>query len=393
MTPASRPHVLIAGGGVAAVEALLALRVHVGHTVSVELLAPEKEFVYRPASVAEPFGRGEARRFSLREIAGEHGAALRRGELTAVDTERAVAVTSAGDELSYDMLLVAVGAQPEEALPGAIAFRGPADTPAMARLLEEIERGEVARVVFALPADAPWPLPLYELAVMTAAHAIAHRPSVEIVLVTPEEEPLEVFGPEASDAVTELLHRHTVEVRTLSRPVAFDDGVLHLAGAVQLAADRVITLPSLAGPRIPGLPHDAAGFIPVDRHGLVQGEDDVYAAGDVVAFPLKQGGLAAQQADAAAEPQSIHARSGRLYVDCCSLRASRCTCGPSRARRGTRRKRPRHQERSPDRAPESAARSPPPRLVRCGGRPARSLAATWRRTWPRRDRCRSGPRR
>jgi sulfide:quinone oxidoreductase len=33
----------------------------------------------------------------------------------------------------------------------------------------------------------------------------------------------------------------------------------------------------------------------------VRGLDDVFAAGDVTAFPLKQGGLAAQQADAVAE--------------------------------------------------------------------------------------------
>jgi hypothetical protein len=69
---ARRPQVLIAGGGgVAAVEALLALRVHVGHMVAVELLAPEDEFVYRPSSVAEAFGRGEARRFSLTRLFDE----------------------------------------------------------------------------------------------------------------------------------------------------------------------------------------------------------------------------------------------------------------------------------------------------------------------------------
>jgi sulfide:quinone oxidoreductase len=61
---------------------------------------------------------------------------------------------------------------------------------------------------------------------------------------------------------------------------------------------------------LPGLPHDEAGFVPVDEHGSVLGCQDVFAAGDVTAFPLKHGGLAAQQADAVAEV--IAARLGTV---------------------------------------------------------------------------------
>jgi sulfide:quinone oxidoreductase len=52
---------------------------------------------------------------------------------------------------------------------------------------------------------------------------------------------------------------------------------------------------------VPGLPCDDAGFIRVDEHCRVIGVDDVYAAGDGTSFPVKQGGIGAQQADAAAE--------------------------------------------------------------------------------------------
>jgi sulfide:quinone oxidoreductase len=79
-------------------------------------------------------------------------------------------------------------------------------------------------------------------------------------------------------------------------------------GGEQLGLDRVVTLPTLAGPAIPGLPHDADGFLPVDRHGRVAGAPEVYAAGDVTNHRVKQGGLASQQADAAAE--AIAARAG-----------------------------------------------------------------------------------
>ena len=68
----------------------------------------------------------------------------------------------------------------------------------------------------------------------------------------------------------------------------------------ELAADHVVALPRLEGPEIEGLPQDENGFLPTDRHGRVGELFDVYAAGDATTFPIKQGGLAAQQADAVA---------------------------------------------------------------------------------------------
>jgi len=67
------------------------------------------------------------------------------------------------------------------------------------------------------------------------------------------------------------------------------------------SADRVVALPRAAGRFVEGLPHDREGFVPVDRHGVVDGLERVYAAGDITTFAFKQGGLATQQADAAAE--------------------------------------------------------------------------------------------
>ena len=56
-------HVVIAGGGVAGVEALLALSALAEGLVDVELVSPTDEFVYRPLLVAEPFGAAAARRW------------------------------------------------------------------------------------------------------------------------------------------------------------------------------------------------------------------------------------------------------------------------------------------------------------------------------------------
>lgn len=294
--------VLIAGGGVAALEAALALQAHAADLVDVELVAPEPRFWYRPVAVAEPFGLGDVRHFDLPELARAAGATHTPGALVGVDAQRHLAHLSTENEVEYDVLVIACGAVPVEAVPGALNFRGPADSEKLADVLAELRAGRARRVVFAVPSGATWSLPVVELALMTAAHAADHElPGVELTLVTPEAEPLQLFGAEAAASVRRLLDRHGVAVHAGASPLEVVDGELRLDPDGSIAADHVVALPRLRGPRIDGVPQDADGFIPVDAHGRVQGIPDVFAAGDVTSFPVKQGGIAAQQADAAAD--------------------------------------------------------------------------------------------
>jgi sulfide:quinone oxidoreductase len=294
--------VLVAGGGVAALEATLALRALAEERVAVELLAPDPRFWYRPLSVAEPFKLGEAGHLELSKFAAETGATFSTGELVSVDTARALAYTAPGGALPYDALLIACGAQPKPALEGALTFRGPADVERIERLLAEIEGGDARRVAFAIPPGAVWSLPAYELALMTAAWLASRGiEGVGLALVTPEHEPLHLFGRDASDAVCALLDERGIALHTGAYPVEARAGELLLVGGGIIPADRVVALPRLQGPRIGGIPQTSEGFIPVDLHGRLRGVAKVYAAGDITRFPVKQGGIAAQQADAAAE--------------------------------------------------------------------------------------------
>jgi sulfide:quinone oxidoreductase len=303
------PDVLIAGGGVAALEAALALRALGEGGIRVELLAPEPQFWYRPLAVAEPFALGEVRHFDLAELAAEAGATLSYGRLVSVDAARHIAYTASGGAVSYSMLLIACGAAPRPAVDGALTFRGPADTERIEHLLAEIEAGEVRRVAFAVPAGAVWSLPVYELVLLTAGWLAARgMDHVKLALVTPEVEPLHLFGDEPSAAVRALLEEREIAVHTQSYPAEAREGELLLVGGDVLPADRVVALPRLQGQRIGGVAQTFEGFIPVDPHGRVIGTSDVYAAGDITTFTVKQGGLAAQQAEAAAE--SIAAASG-----------------------------------------------------------------------------------
>jgi sulfide:quinone oxidoreductase len=293
--------VVIAGAGVAGLEAALALRHLAGDLVAAELVAPETEFTYRPLAVAEPFRVGEVSRFPLASLAEGAGAALRQGTLAGVDPEQKVVTLEGGATVVFDAFVLALGAQPRAAVVGALTFRGPQDGPALAALLERATAGSIRRIAFVVPAGGSWPLPLYELALMTAGYLTDHGTrGIDIVLITPEERPLAVFGGEASAAVRELLELRGIELKTAAAAVAWQEGIVSIAGDAAVEADAAVALPQLLGPAVQGLPHDGAGFVPTDTEGRVPGTSDIYAAGDATQFRPKQGGLAAQQADAVA---------------------------------------------------------------------------------------------
>jgi sulfide:quinone oxidoreductase len=296
----NRYHVLIAGGGVAALEAMVGLRTLAQERVDIELLAPDRDFFYRPLAVTEPFGTGEALRFDIRALATGCGARHRLGSLAAVSAGKHRATTGHGEQITYDALLLATGARQYIAVPGALTYRGSQDSPAFSRVLAEALFGEVTSLAFVVPSRVTWPLPLYELALQTATRLADERIETRIVLLTPEEAPLGVFGQAGSELVAKLLADKGIELQLGVHVDKFDRGLVHLVPGPPVPAERAIALPGLRGIPIAGIPADSTGFVHIDAHARVKDRGDVYAAGDGTSFPVKQGGLAAQMADAAA---------------------------------------------------------------------------------------------
>jgi len=293
-----RLRVVIVGGGVGALETMLALHDLAGGRVDATLLSPETEFRYRPASVALPFGRGQVHRFAISDAAAAADTRHMPAALDRIDATEHLAFTDTDGTIPYDVSVIACGAQRVPALPGALVFRGEEDVDSMKELLEGIDAGAVKRVIFAVPSTVSWQLPLYELALLTATHVGERRIlGVKLELVTPESRPLAEFGGDASTAVEQLLGELGIVVHTSTHPVRVHDRGLDVVPSGTLAADRVVSVPHARGVPIAGLPHDREGFLPVDDRGRVRGLDDVFAVGDVTDFPIKQGGIAAGQAD------------------------------------------------------------------------------------------------
>jgi sulfide:quinone oxidoreductase len=309
-SPSDKLRVCIVGGGVAAIEAALALAQLAPEQTDVTMIAPNPEFVYRPMTVTEPFSYAGARHYPLARIIADAGARLLTDELAWIEPDRSTIHTKAEKAIEYDALVLALGAHASPRYAHGITIDDRRLDETLHGLIQDIEGGYIHSLAFVSPGRMVWPLPLYELALMTAARAYDMQVELATTIVTPEDSPLGIFGQAASDAVTELLARAKIETIT-SAYAEVPDGreVVINPGDRRLAVDRVIALPELYGPRLRGIPVGENGFIRVDAHSRVRDvSGNVYAAGDAIEFPIKQGGLGAQQADAAAE--SIAALAG-----------------------------------------------------------------------------------
>ena len=296
--------VVICGGGIAAAEGLLRLRQLAGDSVDVEMVAPNEELVYRPMAVRQPFAFGPPRRYPLRRIARDTDTEWSRDSLAWVDPSANTIHTAGGRQIHYDALLVAVGARQVEPYEHVATFRDADADAAYQGIVQDIEGGYTSRLAFIQPVGPVWPLPLYELALMTAERAESMDiRDLRLSLVTPEPRPLAVFGTAVSEVVTNRLARAGVKVYTdsLAKVPAKRKLVIQPQN-VELEDQRIVTMPRVAGPSIRGLPGGGAhGFIPIDKHCAVPGTGGrVFAAGDAANYPIKHGGLGAQMADTAA---------------------------------------------------------------------------------------------
>jgi sulfide:quinone oxidoreductase len=308
-TSPAKLRVVIVGGGVAALEAALALADLAPDTTDVSLIAPNGEFVYRPMTVREPFAYSAAHRYPLAQIVRDAGARLISGELGWIDPVTRTVHTKDEESLEYDALVLALGATVTKRYQHALTLDDRDLDETMHGLLQDVEGDYIHKLAFVAPGRIAWPLPLYELALMTAGRAYDMGIALQTTIVTPEDSPLAIFGQAASDAVDALLAGAGIETITSAYAEVPRPGevVIH-PGDRHLEVDRVVALPELVGPAVRGVPLGEHGFIRVDPFCRVPGVERIFAAGDATEFPIKQGGIGAQQADTVAE--SIAALAG-----------------------------------------------------------------------------------
>jgi sulfide:quinone oxidoreductase len=162
-------HVVVVGGGVAGLEGLLAVRGYAGDRVDLTLVAADPDFTYRPLAVAEPFALGHAYRVPLMQFADDAGAQLVVDAAVGVDDVARELRLRDGGARSFDALLVVPGARPVHGVEGATTWWPGGDPEVYGGLLRDMDEGYAKRIAIVVPPGAVWPLPAYELALMTAA--------------------------------------------------------------------------------------------------------------------------------------------------------------------------------------------------------------------------------
>lgn len=301
--------VVIAGGGIAALELALALDDLASDRVRTLLIAPSSDFAYRSYAVREPFAYAPPKRYPLQRIVQDVGAELIADQLAWVQPRSRTIHTAGGERIEYGALAIAVGAQPRPRYKHALTIDDSRLDEILHGLVQDVEEGFVQRLAFVVPPRMGWPLPVYELALMIGSRAYDMNVSLQITIVTPEDAPLAIFGSGASDAVGGLLSDAGVEIVTSSYAEVSAPGEISIdPGGRCLKVDRIVALPELYGPAVRGVPCGPHGFLKVDLYGRVPDVGPIFAAGDAVDFAIKHGGISSQQADVAA--RSIAALAG-----------------------------------------------------------------------------------
>ena len=298
----ARPVVCVVGAGTAGLEALLSAREELGPSAELRLIAPEREFRYRPksASLFRPAGEGS---LAIGDLVAEVGATWVKSSAEAVYQAERTVLTRDGDTVDFDYLLLAPGTRSKRALrQGYLWVRG-GDPSFLDRIIQGLLAGEARSVAVAVPRGARWPLPAYELALVLSWSTAGT--GARITLITTEERPLGALGAAAADVVARELDAAGVEaiagveVADGRSGDGADSVCVRLGPGSVAEFDRVIALPIAVGPFIGGVATDASGFVDVDETLRVCGSERVWAAGGCIAAALEHSALGARQADTA----------------------------------------------------------------------------------------------
>lgn len=249
------------------------------------------------------------------DLLRSQGIDVRRAEVTMIDVEHRRVATSAG-EVSFDYLLVALGAEPRpDLVPGFSSdvynLYDAADVERLAPAVADFSGGTVAVGILGVPYKCP-PAP-YEAAMLLDAgfRRRGIRPRVTIQTFTPQPMSLPVVGAAGCAQVEGLLAARLIAFEANRKAVRLDGRTAYFADGSTLTADLFIAVPPHLPPAVisgSGLAGEGP-WIPVDPHTMRTRADGVYAVGDVVNIPLANG-MPLPKAGVLAEGQALVAAAG-----------------------------------------------------------------------------------
>lgn len=290
--------ILILGGGVGGIVTANALRQRLDPEHRVVVVDKRGEYLFTPSLLWVMVGWRRPGQISkdLRRMLLP-GVEVRRAEVEEINPERSL-VRASGEEMAYDYLVVALGANlAPEAMPGfAEAAHTPFDLEGAVGLwaaLQKLEGGRVAVAVTAAPYKCP--AAPYETALLLDDHFRRRgmRDRVEMAVYTPEAAPMGVAGPVMGQAVVGMLRAKGIEFNPLLNLAHIDpeEKKLVYQNQAAFAFDFLAAVPPHRSPRVvrDSALANQAGWIAVDKRTLATSFENVYAIGDVTAITLANG--------------------------------------------------------------------------------------------------------
>ncbi len=293
-------NIVILGGGVGGAIAATELSRRLGGRDRITLVDKEGKHYFSPSFPWLVMGWRSPERVwrPLTKLKAKN-VRLQQEEVVAIDPEERRVTTHAG-ELSYDSLLVSLGAQLDaSAIDG---FAGEAHHPydlegavRLGKILQEFKGGRVAIGASRLPFKCP--AAPYEMALLMDYHfrKTGIRDRVEMEFFTPEAFPLPAAG-EAIGRRAEVLMRERgipIHVKREVEHVDPESKLVHFKGDTKMEYDLLVAVPphtTCEAVRDSDLTKDGP-WIPVDRYTMRSPFDDVYAVGDVTSISTPSGNV------------------------------------------------------------------------------------------------------
>ncbi len=292
----TRPRILILGGGFGGLAAATTLQAAVGDRADLLLVDAAPTFMMGLRKLWVLDGRGTlAEGARERATLGGRGLSFRQGRVQSIDLSgRRVGVD--GDDLPYDFLVVALGAEPRpDLIPGGVAgaynLYVPDGAEAAGARLREVQTGRIVVVIAGLPYKCP-PAP-YEAAFLIddLLRRTGRRDAVEIEVLSPQPTSLPVAGPAACAQVEGTMGLRRIRFRPKTPVAAIEPGRVVLASGENVEGDLILYVPPHRPPAVvkaSGLT-DGGEWIRPDRGTLATADERVFAVGDVTEMPIAGG--------------------------------------------------------------------------------------------------------
>jgi selenide,water dikinase len=300
--------VVLVGAGHAHVEVLRSFGMNPLPGTRITLITPDAHTPYSgmlPGLVAGRYSFDEAH-IDTRPLARFAGARLFLSAAIGIDMEARRVICNNRAPVPYDVLSINTGSTPNTAaVPGAADHATPVKPIAgflsqLAALDERIEASGWRRRIAIVGGGAgsvELALALEARLRRQAAYAGGDPSGISYVLVSGGDTLLSDFPRGFQHRFREILSRRGIEVVTGARVTGVLPGRMQIAGRADMAADEILWTTQAQPPDwlgSTGLALDDGGFVKVDPLLRAEGREDVFAAGDVIAFgprPLPKSGV------------------------------------------------------------------------------------------------------